>query len=304
MCEEGDDDCVELDVEEDEDEEDEDDSWDDDTFYHDDHPHGENGESGGVRFPAFGQRWTTTCPRCGGRGRAFHHHHRCPHCNGKRTVVVTESVTLVVPPGIPDGFTLVLTNKGEESPVTLPGDLIVRVNVLEHANFTRCGELGADLCTMANITLKEALHGFQRPVTHLGEGDKTSFLFSTKVALPGREFIIEGGGLPVCSEHVRVVRPEPEGDARGKGNESAEANTAAGDGDKGDAGEVDGEEDGGGDGGGGGGGEGSGDGEDGEADSSAPSRGNLIVRVGKILYPKEWRLYREDHDHYDKTEFH
>lgn len=65
---------------------------------------------------------------------------------------------------MPDNHEIVFEREAEQAPNIIPGDVIVKLKTKKHATFTRRGD---DLLMQLSITLKEALVGFKRRVTHL-----------------------------------------------------------------------------------------------------------------------------------------
>ena len=98
---------------------------------------------------------------------------------------------IVVPRGAEDGHLIFLQGVGNENLVTTAGDLIVRVNVLKNDIFDRDEN---DLIIKVNITLKEALLGFNRTIVHLN-GTKITIVHQ-EITVPGEEFVWDGMGMP------------------------------------------------------------------------------------------------------------
>ena len=84
-------------------------------------------------------RISTTCHRCGGRGRIVTN--PCRPCNGTGRKKVTNKVLVKVPAGVDTGVRLRIPNQGESGyrggP---PGDLYVRLHVDPHEFFEREGD--------------------------------------------------------------------------------------------------------------------------------------------------------------------
>jgi hypothetical protein len=62
------------------------------------------------------------------------------------------------------GFTLTLPGQGDEAPDVPPGNVIIRLKIAPHANFSRDKD---DLVHRVNITLFEALLGFHYELQHV-----------------------------------------------------------------------------------------------------------------------------------------
>ena len=70
-------------------------------------------------------------------------------------------------------------------------DIHVRINVLDHENFTRKGD---DLKTRTTISLKEALLGFTKNIKHM-DGHEVE-LKRVKPTNPGLKLKVDGEGMP------------------------------------------------------------------------------------------------------------
>jgi len=76
--------------------------------------------------------------------------------------------------GVPDGHRYTFKGESDEIPDVEPGDVIVEILVDKHKKFTR---KGANLVYTTDITLIEALGGFEMTIQHL---DKRNILIKTK----------------------------------------------------------------------------------------------------------------------------
>jgi len=83
-------------------------------------------------------------------------------------------VTVTVEPGMSAGDTLVFKSMGEQQPKKIPGDIVLKIKEKEHKVFKR---VGVDLHTEIEISLREALLGFEFTLTHL-DGHKVMVGFN------------------------------------------------------------------------------------------------------------------------------
>ena len=75
---------------------------------------------------------------------------KCPFCDGKRQIVQQASITVNIPPGIPDQYTLRLELLGGEGKNGAPpGDLLLKVLTEPHPHFKR---KGADVVSEVKIS--------------------------------------------------------------------------------------------------------------------------------------------------------
>lgn len=94
--------------------------------------------SGNVTQLVGAMRFSLTCPRCGGTGRAAR---PCPACGGDGRVPVNETVDVRIPPGASTGSRLRVAGKGNAGTMGAPsGDLYITVRVEEHPLFRREGD--------------------------------------------------------------------------------------------------------------------------------------------------------------------
>lgn len=147
------------------------------------------------------------CSRCDGKGQVmkFLKHgpmmiqqsQTCPDCNGVGYEVSPgamskkkEIIEIDVPVGCEDGQKFVFEGKTDESPGVLPGDLIFIAKIKEHPTFKR---IGVDLMTTMDITLAEALTGFDRKIKHLN--NEKIKIRSDKIIKPNDKKTISGLGF-------------------------------------------------------------------------------------------------------------
>jgi molecular chaperone DnaJ len=161
----------------------------------------------GVGAPA-SQR--TTCKACSGSGRStgnrllrtscFHCQGRgfvidspCRDCHGEGRIVREDTLRVKVPAGVATGQKLKLAAKGNESADGAPGDLLVLIDVAEHALFRRRGD---DLVAQVPVLFSDAVLGAEIKVPLL--------VGHTAIRIPpatphGKVFRLAGRGLPTGS---------------------------------------------------------------------------------------------------------
>lgn len=144
------------------------------------------------------------CPNCEGRGKSY-----------KNERKVTKQLEFYIPAGVKSGDKQTLHDEGHQLPDMPRGDVIVHFKVRKHPVFKR---MGADLAMAKELTLVEALCGFQFHVKSLEENQW--FKISGKkgqIVQHGDVIKIEEQGLPQRGErrsrgnlYVRfsVVLPE------------------------------------------------------------------------------------------------
>jgi len=142
-------------------------------------------------------RQVTTCPQCRGRGQVIDR--PCPACAASGAAVREERVNVRVPPGIPEGATLLLAGRGLPSPVAggPPGDAYVSVRTRADPRFTRAG---ADLWHDLHLQAPDAALGVTAAVPVPGGQVRVRVPPGTR---PGSVMRIGGKGLPRYGGHGR-----------------------------------------------------------------------------------------------------
>ena len=110
----------------------------------------------------FNMQMQVQCDRCGGKG--FLAAERCPNCGGHKVVSALKTLNVQIEQGMDNGSEIVFGGQSEQNPDWFPGDIIFVLKVREHSRFKRSGH---DLHTTVKLTLKEALLGYQKKITHM-----------------------------------------------------------------------------------------------------------------------------------------
>ena len=142
-------------------------------------------------------RQVTTCPQCQGRGCIVDQ--PCPACGASGTAMRTDTVTIRIPPGIPEGATLRLARRGIPGPGPggPPGDAYVRIHTRADPRFTR---EGADLWSDLHIQAPDAALGVTAAVPALQGQARVRVPSGIQ---PGSVLRVEGRGLPRYEGHGR-----------------------------------------------------------------------------------------------------
>lgn len=139
------------------------------------------------------QQSQVPCSKCKGQGEICDPKKVCKKCKGKKIMDVNKKVDVSIEQGCPTDFVIKFNGEGNEIPDAEAGDLLIRVKVKKHKLYQRSG---ADLIIEKEITLKQALLGFNFNLKYL---DGKDILIST---IPG-EIVgfeqvksVKGKGLP------------------------------------------------------------------------------------------------------------
>ena len=102
----------------------------------------------------------STCPTCGGSGQILDK--KPANADSQGMILEDETVSIKIPAGVVDGMQLKVSNKGNDAPGnSIPGDLIVVIEEIEHEFLKREGEnLHFDLY----ISLSEAVLGVSKDI--------------------------------------------------------------------------------------------------------------------------------------------
>jgi len=101
------------------------------------------------------------------------------------------SLLVSIERGMSSGDTVVFPSRGEQQPKKIPGDVVLKLSERQHKVFTR---VGVDLQTEVEISLREALLGWERTITQL-DGRLITF-GNSAVTTPFALLRIEGEGMP------------------------------------------------------------------------------------------------------------
>lgn len=138
----------------------------------------------------------SSCKQCSGSGVQPGHAMCCKRCNGKSFILVEETISVKVHPGSFDGQVLLITGKGNYSPVSKStGDLLLVIREKPDKLFVRRPNLAPQhLFLDVDISLCDALCGYACEIPHPG-GD---FIVSTKgIIEPNSLKVVKGKGMPV-----------------------------------------------------------------------------------------------------------
>lgn len=110
----------------------------------------------------FIQQFQTVCEKCHGKGKIYTS--SCPVCGGRKVEMADLNFDVELDKGTPDGFEIELENYADEIPGQPAGHVRLQVLTVPHPIFTRDGD---DLWMDMHISLREALVGFRKTVTHV-----------------------------------------------------------------------------------------------------------------------------------------
>lgn len=114
--------------------------------------------------PGMIQQMQHVCPECRGSGEVINERDRCQQCKGNKVTQEKKVLEVHVEKGMQHGQKITFEGEADEAPDTITGDIVFIVQLKEHPKFKRKYD---DLYVEHNLTLTEALCGFQFVLTHL-----------------------------------------------------------------------------------------------------------------------------------------
>jgi molecular chaperone DnaJ len=141
--------------------------------------------------------FSSTCPRCRGRGQVIAN--PCAKCKGAGAVEKRRKVVVTLPAGIDAGQRLRVPGQGMPGPQgTQPGDLYVDVDIEPHARFER---QGYDLITKERVSFSQAALGSELTLEIPGGTQVTAHVPAG--TQPGAVLSVKGKGIPHLDRHAR-----------------------------------------------------------------------------------------------------
>lgn len=143
--------------------------------------------------PQMTRQLQSRCPTCHGQGEIINEKDKCTKCKGKKVLNECKILEVHVEKGMRDNQRIFFRGEGDQQPDTQPGDVIIVVQQKPHEVFQRNGD---DLHMKHEITLTEALCGFEFVVKHLDGRDLLIKHNAGEVIKPGDTKGIQGEGMP------------------------------------------------------------------------------------------------------------
>ena len=145
-----------------------------------------------VQNGLFVQMFHMSCDACSGTGVGSQIE-ECSVCNKKGFYNEEKLIDINIPRGF-SSSTITINGYGDQpqKPDEIPGNLLIKVNVINSEHFIRRGE---DLVFRSGVTLFESIIGKDMEITHFAE----KIYLNTRqfgVLEPGKEYIVPGKGMP------------------------------------------------------------------------------------------------------------
>lgn len=145
--------------------------------------------------PGMIQQVPMKCPQCQGRGSNISEADKCTGCHGERVTKQQKTLEVFVTKGMRNGERITFKGEGDQEPDTIPGDVVVVLQMAEHPTFRREGN---QLFVKRTLTLIEALTGFSFEITHL-DGRVLRVKSDGTTVKPGDIKMLKEEGMPMAS---------------------------------------------------------------------------------------------------------
>lgn len=132
------------------------------------------------------------CDKCSGKGRV--NEKDCPTCKGRKVQPEAKTITVDVVRGAAHNEKIVFERQGEQVPDMLQGDIIVNLQQQPHNVFKRVQN---NLYVNMDISLKEALFGYEKTFKHLDGHTFSVHSSHNKISQPFSWNILKDKGMPI-----------------------------------------------------------------------------------------------------------
>eukprot|EP01026_Neomeris_dumetosa_P000852 TRINITY_DN10200_c0_g1_i3.p1 TRINITY_DN10200_c0_g1~~TRINITY_DN10200_c0_g1_i3.p1 ORF type:complete len:393 (-),score=62.80 TRINITY_DN10200_c0_g1_i3:16-1194(-) len=165
--------------------------------------------------PGMVQQIQQTCPTCRGQGKSVPPSDQCINCDGKGLIQDKKLFEVPIEQGMKNGQKITMRGEaGTTDPTIEPGDVVFVIETKPDDNFKR---VHSDLIMNITISLKEALCGVDKTITHLDDRVLRIATQQGEVIKPESWMSIMGEGMPVHGSpftkgnlYVRFVVQFPE----------------------------------------------------------------------------------------------
>lgn len=133
------------------------------------------------------------CPNCNGTGKETNTNTKCNTCNSTKTIKEERIFEINIPKGVENGHTFIYENWGEQAtnPNEISGNLVVRIIVENHPDFTRQED---DLIYNCKISLRESIIGKTITINNF-DNDQEIDTVGFGIINPNKEYTLIGKGM-------------------------------------------------------------------------------------------------------------
>lgn len=147
--------------------------------------------------PSTFQQMQMVCPDCNGEKTMARPENTCTACNGKKVLREKKTIEVEVDKGMMEDSKITFTGLSNESPDAIAGDVIFIIRELPHHVFKRGGRRPYDLMIEKDISLVDALCGFEFTIEHLD--GRVLYVNNSDVIKPNDLKEIRDEGMPIKS---------------------------------------------------------------------------------------------------------
>lgn len=144
------------------------------------------------------QMFTGNCDKCSGNGFTIKNNKNCSECRGTGIFDNENLINLIIPKGFNNNIKTFFEKLGEQprSSKQNAGNLILEINIVDHANFIRKGN---DLYYKTNITLTESILGKEITIPYFNNEEIKININQFGIINPSKQYLIKNKGLPILN---------------------------------------------------------------------------------------------------------
>ncbi|CAO1627552.1 unnamed protein product [Sympodiomycopsis kandeliae] len=139
------------------------------------------------------QQVQSPCEVCSGVGETMSPKDKCKTCNGRKVNSERKVLEVRIEKGMEDGQQITFKEEADQAPNTVPGDVVIVVDVKPHERFQRKGN---DLYTDYEVDLLTALGGGKILIQHLDDRALSIEIPQGDVIKPETTKVLRGHGFP------------------------------------------------------------------------------------------------------------
>jgi len=144
--------------------------------------------------PGMMQQIQSMCRECDGKGERINPKDRCKTCHGRKVVKHSKILEVHVDKGMIEGQKVMFHGEGDQEPDLEPGDVVIVLVEKDHPVYHRQNE---DLLMKMDISITEALCGFQRVINTLDQREIVVTSMPGEVVKYGDVKCVHGEGMPI-----------------------------------------------------------------------------------------------------------
>lgn len=144
------------------------------------------------------QQVQSPCEVCNGVGESMAPKDKCKTCSGRKVNSERKVLEVRIEKGMEDGQQITFKEEADQAPGTVPGDVVIVVDVKPHERFQRKGN---DLYIDYEVDLLTALGGGKILIPHLDDRALSVEIPAGEVIKPGSMKVLRDQGFPSLRHH-------------------------------------------------------------------------------------------------------